>query len=270
MRKWVRLALCLYPILGPLASRGKKQEKHPTKSLKECYEDVRSCADRANRRGFHAVFYESGKENLPKGQVLFVCNHVSDFDPMAALIVSDRPLAFLAKKEVKKMPLFGHIVSYLGSTFIDREDLRSEIKAFKQIQKQLSENKDLSYFVYPEGTRSQGPKFSLAPYHPGTFKIAVHSQIPICPVARYFPERVFNQHYHYHRYPIQVRYLPPIYPQEYNERTNQELAKKVHDETEAALEERKKLDPRYVKELNGYSDKKLKKVLHYNKATKKS
>ena len=89
-------------------------------------------------------------------------------------------------------------------------------------------------------------------------------------MVRYFPERVFNQHYHYHKYPIQVRYLKPIYPEEYNERTNQEIAQKVHDETLAALEERKKKDSRLVKELNGYSDKKLNKVLHYNKVTKKS
>ncbi len=271
MRKWVRLALSLYPVLGPLAHRGKKHHKNPgDKSQIECFNDVINCAAKANKRGFHAVFYEEGKENLPKGQVLFTCNHVSDFDPRAALCVIDRPIAFLSKKEVRKRPFFGWIVDYLGSTFIDRNDLRSEVKAFRAIKDQLAKEKELSYFVFPEGTRSQGPEFRLAPYHAGTFKIASHSQIPICPVARYFPERVFNQHYHYHKYPIQVRYLKPIYPEEYNERTNQEIAIRVQEETFAALEERKKKDPQLVKDLNHYSDKKLKKVLHYNKVTKKS
>ena len=271
MRKWVRLALTLYPVLGPLGHRAKKHRRHPERKTQvECFEDVKRIAAKANKRGFHAVFFEEGKENLPKGQVLFTCNHVSDFDPRAALCVIDRPIAFLSKKEVRKMPIFGWIVDYLGSTFIDRNDLRSEIKAFRAIKSQLETEKELSYFVFPEGTRSQGPEFNLDPYHAGTFKIAIHNQLPICPVVRYFPERVFNQHYHYHKYPIQVRYLKPIYPEEYNERTNQEIAQKVHDETLAALEERKKKDPRLVKELNGYSDKKLNKVLHYNKVTKKS
>lgn len=270
MRKWVRLALSLYPVLGPFGHRAKKHIKKKDQSQEDCFLDVQKTAIKCNKRGFHAVFYEEGKENLPKGQVLFVSNHVSDFDPMAALRVVDRPIAFLSKKEVKSRPIFGWIVTYLGSTFIDRNDLRSEVKAFREIQKQLSEEKNLSYFVFPEGTRSQGPEFALAPYHAGTFKIASHNQMPICPVARYFPERIFNQHYHYRRYPVQIRYLKPIYPEEYNERTNQEIASRVHDETYAALEERKKKDPQLVKELNGYSDRKLKKVLHYNKYTKKS
>ena len=156
MRKWVRLALTLYPVLGPLGHRAKKHRRHPERKTQvECFEDVKRIAAKANKRGFHAVFFEEGKENLPKGQVLFTCNHVSDFDPRAALCVIDRPIAFLSKKEVRKMPIFGWIVDYLGSTFIDRNDLRSEIKAFRAIKSQLETEKELSYFVFPEGTRSQ-------------------------------------------------------------------------------------------------------------------
>jgi len=206
-------------------------------------------------------FIVSGKENIPEGQVLFTPNHVSNADPIAMLALQDKPIAFLAKKEVIKMPVIGKVVKTVGGRFIDRFDLRSEVKVFRQIDKDLQNHPDLSYVVFPEGTRTQPPLYEVGTFHAGTFNIAVKRSMPIVPVCMYFTDRVLNTNYHYKVYPIQVRYLKPIMPEEYENMTTAEIAQKVQKEIALNVEEMKTLDRDLVKKLNHYSDEKTNKVL---------
>nr|WP_242850094.1 lysophospholipid acyltransferase family protein [Clostridium polynesiense] len=53
--------------------------------------------------------YEAyGKENIPEGNCLYVSNHQSLFDIPLIIDAVSKPLGFVAKKELKKVPILIH------------------------------------------------------------------------------------------------------------------------------------------------------------------
>lgn len=242
--------------------RIKKYARHPEKySNEERFNYIRDFLLKLNDKALHGYFIVNGLQNVPDGQVLFTPNHTSNADPITMLITSDRPISILAKKEIQTMPYVRSVSKALKCNFIDRYNLRSEIKTFKAVDKLLSENKDLSYVIFPEGTRSTGPDFNLNTFHPGSFKVAVKKQLPIVPVCIYLSARAVNVNYSYKVYPIQVSYLNPILYEDYKDMTINELASYVQELIEDELVILKEKDPLLVSELNNYSLKKTNKVL---------
>ena len=151
------------------------------------------------------------------------------------------------------MPFVAKIATVLDSSYIDRKDLRSEIKVFINVNKLLKKYPDLNYCIFPEGTRSKKNNFNLLPFHPGSFKIATKASLPIVPMAIYFTDRILNQRYHYKKYPVQVHYLKPIYPSEYENLSPQNLANLVEKRISDALDELKKNDLNCIQKVNNYS-----------------
>ena len=86
-----------------------------------------------------------------------------------------------------------------------------------------------------------------------------------------FSDRILNQKYHYKRNPVQVSYLKPLLPEQYNEMNKKEIADYCKKAISEELEILKKKDREYVKLLNNYTDKKTDKVLlvSYDKKNKK-
>ena len=64
----------------------------------------------------------SGLENIPKDvPVLFVGNHQSIFDVVAHMSQMEKPTIFIAKKELRALPVFGKWMEEMGCLFLDRE-----------------------------------------------------------------------------------------------------------------------------------------------------
>jgi 1-acyl-sn-glycerol-3-phosphate acyltransferase len=270
MLKWIRLVFTGGPSLIIGSHHCKKFNRHKEKyPIEERCGYANRLAKKICRKCFRAEFIMKGEEYLKQvpGQALIVSNHVSNADPILFLGFADRPISFLGKQQILKMPFVGNILSSIDGSFIDREDLRSEIKVFHEIQNLLSREKNLSYVVFPEGTRSKGPEFKMADFKGGTFKIATRLNLPIIPVATWLNERTLDQHYHYHKYPIQITYCKPILPEEYEHMTTGQIAKIAEDRVKEALVEMKQKDLELVMKLNHYSEKKARKV-QYSSNTK--
>lgn len=121
-----------------------------------------------------------GEENVPKdGPVLFVSNHQSYLDIPILLGFIDKPKAFIAKKELVKIPVFSTWMKSLRCIFIDRSDVRQSLRAIKKGIKLLKEG--YSFVIFPEGTRSQDGK--LREFKQGSLKMATKSKVPIVPVT---------------------------------------------------------------------------------------
>ena len=270
MCKIVKQFFGVLPRMIRYAPKLRKMAKHiDDYSIEERFALSQSFMYSANK-AVHIVPYISGQENLPKGQVLFTPNHSSGSDPVSLIMISDRPIAFVSKKEVKKVPVISKAIESCGGKYIDRSDLRSEIKLFKEIDKEMDKFPTLSYVIFPEGTRAKAPDFNVGEFHAGSFKLATRRNIPICPIAIFFSRRVFSGKYHYKKYPVQYRYLKPLYPEEYQNLTTAEISQIVRDEIIEALKDMKIKDREYVKECNNFSDKKLDKVFFvYEKPKKK-
>lgn len=91
-----------------------------------------------------------GIENMPaEGPVILCCNHRSNYDPVMLGAVLTRPLCFMAKAELFKVPLLRGLIRLLGAFPVQRG--RGDIDAIKTSLRVLKSGKVLAMF--PEGHR---------------------------------------------------------------------------------------------------------------------
>ena len=118
-----------------------------------------------------------GAEHVPAtGPVLLVANHASFLDPPLVGGASPRPLSFLAKAELFRIPLFGGLIHRLNAHPLRREGgdagaLRTALRVLKN---------GGALLVFPEGTRGQ--EGILGPAKPGAGMLAVLGGAPVIPV----------------------------------------------------------------------------------------
>ena len=91
-----------------------------------------------------------GLENIPEGPVLFVSNHQSNMDIAIICGFIDKPKGFIAKKELKKLPLINKWITLAGSIYLDRENPRKSMEGILEGIKTLKNGHSL--VVFPEGT----------------------------------------------------------------------------------------------------------------------
>jgi 1-acyl-sn-glycerol-3-phosphate acyltransferase len=118
-----------------------------------------------------------GRQHVPPtGPALLVANHSSVLDPALVAGVTPRPVAFLAKAELFRIPLFGRLIRALNAHPVRREGgdpaaLRTGLRVL--------EHGDI-LLVFPEGTR--GPEGVLRPGKAGAGMLAVRSGAPVVPI----------------------------------------------------------------------------------------
>ena len=83
---------------------------------------------------------------------------------------------------------------------------------------------DKNWIIYPEGTRNRDVMHPLKMFHHGTFRPAVKAGAPIVPVATYGTFRVLKRKPTYKKYPVYIKFLDPIYPEEYKDMSTIEIA----------------------------------------------
>lgn len=133
---------------------------------------------------FGTIFYVqnklefSGRENIPPGPCVFVSNHLSNWDPPLVSRVVDRPVSYLAKKELYKDKFFRYLVLAYGAISIDRE--KPEKSTFKAVKEMLAQNWCLGMFI--EGTRSKTPGLLGQPQM-GPAYFAKSNKLPLVPVG---------------------------------------------------------------------------------------
>lgn len=118
-----------------------------------------------------------GREHVPQGRFLVVCNHRSNYDPILTwYILKKHDIAFVSKKENFSIPVFGRFIRKCCFMEIDRKNPRNAMKTIIKAAA-LIQKDEVSIGIYPEGTRSSNCK--LLPFHNGVFKIAQKAKVPI-------------------------------------------------------------------------------------------
>ena len=121
-----------------------------------------------------------GKENIPKDtNVVFISNHQGDFDIAIFMALIPKKKGFVAKIELKKIPILRTWMKYLGCVFMDRNDLKQSLKTINEAINFIK--KGHSMVIFPEGTRSKGDK--MGEFKAGSFKLATKTNTPIIPVT---------------------------------------------------------------------------------------
>ena len=119
-----------------------------------------------------------GQKIPKKGKYIVICNHQSYLDIPAVGMYVNRPLHFVAKKELRKNKLLNFFMKLFKVVAIDRD--KPDLSSFKEIYKVLKNNELLC--IFPEGTRNRDRKEELLPFKNGVALFALKTRTPIVPM----------------------------------------------------------------------------------------
>jgi len=120
-----------------------------------------------------------GAENVVAERgTIYASNHVSWFDIFALAAVLPR-YTFVAKAELRRIPIFGWGAEACGVVFLERENRSSAFDAYRTVAEKVAAG--LSVVVCPEGTR--GDSYALRPFKKGPFVLAIAARAPVVPVV---------------------------------------------------------------------------------------
>ncbi|MCK8816262.1 1-acyl-sn-glycerol-3-phosphate acyltransferase [Natroniella sulfidigena] len=120
-----------------------------------------------------------GVKKIPDQPVLFVANHQGAFDIPLLLGYIKQPKSFIAKWELRYLPVINLWMKKIKCIFIKRSDFRQTLRAFKNAGQVFETGQSL--VIFPEGTRSRSAK--LNKFKRGSLKIALRENVPIVPVT---------------------------------------------------------------------------------------
>ena len=130
-----------------------------------------------------------GVENIPTDKpVLFVGNHRGFFDVIISYTYIKTRAAYVAKKEMAKVPILRVWMRNIRCLLLDRQNTR---EALKSILSGIEYIKDgTSLVIFPEGTRNKGE--GVMEFHAGSFKLAEKSHSLIIPVTQNNTSAIFE------------------------------------------------------------------------------
>ncbi len=119
---------------------------------------------------------------IQSGPVILAANHQSYFDPPLAGNASDRPIYFLARRNLMNVPVLGWLLPKLNVIPVNQEGIdRSALKALIQVIKAGN-----AALVFPEGSRTMDG--SLQSGLPGIGLVIAKTRAPVVPM------RIFGAH----------------------------------------------------------------------------
>lgn len=131
-----------------------------------------------------------GKEKIPKERFLFVSNHKTLMDPMAAMLTFSKiPVGFVAKKVIFKIPMVNRLMYRCFCLSLDRDDIKQSAKVITRASENIKQD-ICSMGIYPEGIRNRGDE--LLPFMNGAFKIAKKAGCPILVGVIKNPENILK------------------------------------------------------------------------------
>lgn len=129
-------------------------------------------------------YHVTGKENLPVAEdmrrVVLCPKHQSTWETFFFASMTPHPLAYVFKKELLKIPVFGWCIGRLGMIHIDRSQ-RSEAWAKVAEQGRVLMDRGKWIIMFPEGTRT--PRGKKGAYKLGATRLAVATGADVIPIA---------------------------------------------------------------------------------------
>lgn len=121
-----------------------------------------------------------GAEHIDPAQTyVLMSNHQSHVDIVALFEALPILPGFLAKKELRSIPLFGRAMEVGGHVFIDRTKRTEARVAIAEAAAQV--RRGSSIVIFPEGTRADSP--GVKPFKKGGFHLAKQAGVPIVPIG---------------------------------------------------------------------------------------
>ena len=120
-----------------------------------------------------------GLDNVLEQPAIYASNHASQLDIPIICTRINRPMFFIGKVELKKIPVLGQYMKIVGMIFVDRKNRERAMASMRTAIQDIQGGKSIAAF--PEGTRTKTGE--LLPFKKGVFTIAKEGRIPIVPIA---------------------------------------------------------------------------------------
>ena len=126
-----------------------------------------------------------GAEKIPKsGAAIAISNHASYFDPPIISNCIGRPVAFMAKQELFRIPVFKNAITLYGAYPVnrnigDRNAIRAAIQALES---------GWIAGIFLQGTRTKDGKITNP--KSGAALIAAKAQVPLIPISLWGTENI--------------------------------------------------------------------------------
>lgn len=114
-----------------------------------------------------------------KTQYIFCSNHSSILDVPFMFFISKKPLSFIGKESLSKIPIFGYYYRTFN-VLVNRKSIKDSYIAFQKAGQQIKKGKNM--VVFPEGGIVKN-KQRLSRFKNGLFRLAIEENITIIPIT---------------------------------------------------------------------------------------
>ena len=182
-----------------------------------------------------------GLHHIDQGDTyIYMANHQSMYDIPALLGYLPVQFRWLAKKELFKIPVFGHALARVGYVSIDRSNRRSAHKSLLEAAQKIAGG--VSVVIFPEGSRSIDGQ--IKPFKVGGFHLAIRSGRPIVPVVICGTHQVMPKgSLGVKRGRVSVSINPPVATASHDNKTKKSLMESVRSIIKQDLERVKAAQP---------------------------
>ena len=115
----------------------------------------------------------------PNTQYIFCSNHSSILDVPFMFLISKKPISFIGKESLAKIPIFGYYYRTFN-VLVNRKSFRDSYMAFQKAGQQIKEGKNM--VIFPEGGIVDN-KVRLSRFKNGLFRLAIEQNITIIPIT---------------------------------------------------------------------------------------
>lgn len=126
------------------------------------------------------LIYRSSEKVDPQKSYVVIANHQNTYDLATVSHGAIPGVVTVGKKSLKWIPIFGLIYWLSGNIMIDRNDSGKARDTLSLTGDKMRE-KNLSIWMFPEGTRSRGK--GLLPFKTGAFRLAIAEKKEVVPVV---------------------------------------------------------------------------------------
>jgi 1-acyl-sn-glycerol-3-phosphate acyltransferase len=168
-----------------------------------------------------------GREHIDRERPQVIASsHQSMYDVWALAAHMPPRYHFVAKQEIRGIPIFGRASEAAGHVFIDRDNRMAAVESLKLAGRRISEEGSTAV-TFPEGTRSLTG--DLQRFKKGPFIMAIKAGVPIVPTVvdgtfHILPKRGFRLR----PQPITVWFGEPVDSRLYGDENRDALITRVH------------------------------------------